>query len=91
MTTFHNDPFIDLPTPSDYELMSAPPPSFSPFVAVKRNRLVTIIAQTTQGLYVDRHGYLHRNEDLERDLKAYATRVRADARDHANTMLDALR
>jgi hypothetical protein len=56
---------------------------FKPFVAVKNNRLLTIIGKTTQGNYMDRRGYLHRLEDLELDLYAYAERARADARDQA--------
>ena len=89
MTTFHTDPCTNLPAPAPSDPVHRP--QFRPFVAVKRNRLVTIIALTTNGHYVDKHGYLHRGEDLERDLVAYAEQARADRRDQVNTLADALR
>ena len=95
MTTFGTFDIDSVPAPSDAELAAAdarpPSPPFKPFVAVKCNRLVTIIGRTANGNYMDRKGYLHRLADLERDLDAYAEQARADARDQANTFADALR
>ena len=83
-----------VPAPSDHELAAmdaqAKRPKFTPFVAVKGNRLLTIIGRTTNGHYMDNRGYLHRLDDLELDLDAYAERARADARDQADTFAEAL-
>lgn len=96
MTTFHTDCETDgAPAPSDVELAAmdaqAKHPKFTPFVAVKCNRLVTIIGKTKNGHYMDNRGHLHRLDDLERDLVTYAERARADARDQADTYAEALR
>ena len=89
MTTF-NDPFIGLPTPSDHELaaMDAANARWNklvPFVAVRHNRLLTIIGVTPEGLYRDTRGYLHFDRNLERDLDAYAERMRAEYQDQNDT------
>jgi len=85
-----------VPAPSDIEMAAldaanAKRREFVPFVAVKHNRLLTIIGKTARGHYMDRKGYLHRIDDLDLDLRAYAERARADARDQADTFADALR
>ena len=82
-----------VPAPSDSELaaMDARPLFCKPFVAVRWGRLVTIIARTCFGLYRDTHGQLHQMRFLERDLDAYAERMRAECQDHHDTQQDALR
>ena len=95
MTTFHTDPCVNLPAPSDIELAAmdaqAKRPKFKPFVAVRWNRLVTIVAKVPLGFYRDTHGQLHQMCFLERDLDAYAERMRAECQDHHDTQQDALR
>ena len=84
-----------VPAPSDCEMTAmdaqAKRPKFKPFVAVRWNRLVTIIARTSFGFYRDTHGHLHQMRFLERDLDAYAERMRAECQDHHDTQQDALR
>ena len=79
-----------VPAPSDFELA----PQFRrlrPFIAVTRNRLVTIVGQLPSGVYVDSTGLFHLPQNLTRDLDAYAEQQAADYRDLADTQQDALR
>ena len=62
-----------------------------PFIAVTRNRLVTIVGQLPSGVYVDSTGLFHLPQNLTRDLDAYAEQQAADYRDLADTQADALR
>ena len=91
MTTYHISLETDgVPASSDFEL--APQlRRIRPFIAVTRNRLVTIVGQLPSGVYVDSTGLFHLPQNLARDLDAYAEQQAADYRDLADTQADALR
>ena len=91
MTTYHTARETDgVPAPADCELAAmdaanARRRKFQPFVAVRWHRLVTIVAKTSLGFYRDTHGTLHRMCFLDRDLDAYAERMRKACQDHDDT------
>ncbi len=92
MITFDID---GVPPPSDIELAAmdaanAKRREFKPFVGIVRNRLVTIIGETHGILLRDAQGYLHPPEYIDRDLDAYAERMRAECQDQDDTQQDAL-
>ena len=87
MTTYHTSLETDgVPAPSDFELA----PQLRPFIAVTRNRLVTIVGQLPSGVYVDSTGLFHLPQNLTCDLDAYAEQQAANYRDLADTQADAL-
>jgi len=88
MTTYHTARETDgVPAPSKFDSVHLPrsAATFKPFVAVRHDRLLTIIGVTSKGLFRDTRGYLHFEHNLERDLDAYAERMRNEYQDQNDT------